>query len=627
MGIFIWCLEKKGEALIILQKYCAKVLFYTRDLFAVYHTKRVKKNIFANIVVLLLFFMREVKLAQSIVHPGGWHNLNDLVRIRSKLAVNAEPWISAKNDLFNAAPYSNYKPNAVPFITRGQGITTGQANFANDAMHAYTLMVKWMATSDIAYADAAIRVIDSWSATLTTINGTEAILVAAIFGTKFAQAAELAAYAQPLWSNKTRAQTMFRNIFYPIVTVGNSNGFGTPAIAALTIFGVFLDDTDMLNEGIEAFKYGFTNPKGCAGVTQYIDESGENAESGRDQPHSQGSIGHLLAAAVVAWNQGVNLFTYGNNRLVTGFEYTAKYNLGYTVPYHPFKHHCNGHTYPNGISKANRARFSLIYEMTSYFDLVSQPAPYCKMVYLQYAPERTQQDHPGLGTLTFRRETIGVRSQFITFPNLPNKRVKDPDFDPGASVSSSLPVVYSSSNPTVATITDAGKIHLEGGGSVTIFAYQLGDVIYATAPIAFQTLMVTLDAYQRVEAANFNLQSGVETEITKDVDGDLNLSFIDAGDWTAYNAMDFGTTGTTILNVRYAIREAASTIQTRLGSPTGTLIGTCNLPSTGDFQTWKTNLCSISAMTGIHNVYFVYGKGLNLNWFRFDTITLENIIG
>ncbi len=60
------------------------------------------------------------------------------------------------------------------------------------------------------------------------------------------------------------------------------------------------------------------------------------AESGRDQPHAQGGIAHLLETAVSAYNQKVNIFHEYNNRLALGFEYTTKYNLGHDVPCHPF---------------------------------------------------------------------------------------------------------------------------------------------------------------------------------------------------------------------------------------------------------------------------------------------------
>ncbi len=105
----------------------------------------------------------------------------------------------------------------------------------------------------------------------------------------------------------------------------------------------------------------------------------------------------------------MNIFHEYNNRLALGFEYTAKYNLGHDVPYHPFADPCNPgkFIYPNGISAIHRGDYSLIWEMAyNYFKLVGISAPYCKQVrdLEKYTPEGTQSDHPGFGTLTFYRD-------------------------------------------------------------------------------------------------------------------------------------------------------------------------------------------------------------------------------
>jgi hypothetical protein len=50
----------------------------------------------------------------------------------------------------------------------------------------------------------------------------------------------------------------------------------------------------------------------------------------------------LFDVAIIAWNQGTeDLFSYGDNRLLLGMEYGAKYNLGNDVPYTQ-EYDCNG---------------------------------------------------------------------------------------------------------------------------------------------------------------------------------------------------------------------------------------------------------------------------------------------
>src|SRR5690606_438723 len=62
------------------------------------------------------------------------------------------------------------------------------------------------------------------------------------------------------------------------------------------------------------------------------------------------------------------------------------------------------------------------------------------------------------------------------------------DIEPQAVASSGLPVLYSSSDTTVATVTD-GKIHIVGVGIAEIRAYQPGDEWHDSA-MATQQLVV-----------------------------------------------------------------------------------------------------------------------------------------
>jgi hypothetical protein len=345
--------------------------------------------------------------ARKIVHPGGWHSAADIQRVRDQLAAQAEPWTGAKEKLMAGGPNFDYKPGAVATVARGGGGSDQGGNSAlqRDASNAYTLMIEWVATNDPRYGDAAIRIIDAWSEVLTEIKGSDARLAAAIYGNKFAQAAELAAYYKPDWPNKERAQKMFLHVFYPVIKDGAGANWGTACMAGIISMGVFCDQPAMVDDAIDAYEHGFPTQHTMPAVTQYLDESGECAESGRDQPHPQGGMAHLVETAAVAWNQGINLFPYGNNRLMAGLEYIAKYNLGNDVPYHPFVDYNGKPIYSGGISAKGRGRFSPIYEMAyNYFTLAGMDAPYCKQVLAQpgYSPEGTNNDHPGLGTLMYR---------------------------------------------------------------------------------------------------------------------------------------------------------------------------------------------------------------------------------
>ena len=105
-------------------------------------------------------------------------------------------------------------------------------------------------------------------------------------------------------------------------------------------FGIWTDDRAIYDQAVNYYKNG----EGNGTVMHYIqNDEGQVQESGRDQGHTQGGIAALAEAAQIGWNQraaapnGGDMYSYPDNsyRLLKGIEYTAKYNLGYDVPYTP----------------------------------------------------------------------------------------------------------------------------------------------------------------------------------------------------------------------------------------------------------------------------------------------------
>jgi len=125
-----------------------------------------------------------------------------------------------------------------------------------------------------------------------------------------------------------------------------------------------------------------------------------------------------------------------------------------------------------------------------------------------------------------------------------------------------------------------------------------------------------LDPYIRQEGETMSDQSGINTEVCSA--GGINLAYIDSGDWTMIEGVDFGTAGATSFTASVA-SPTGGTIEIHLGSPTGTLAGTLQVPNTGDYQNWQTETVSVNNITGVHNVYFVYSTGgFNFDYWSFD---------
>jgi hypothetical protein len=87
--------------------------------------------------------------------------------------------------------------------------------------------------------------------------------------------------------------------------------------------------------------------------------------------------------------------------------------------------------------------------------------------------------------------TVNPRAtQTISFPALTVKKYGDADFKAGAKASSGLAIVYTSSNPNVATIVNDSVIHITGVGTAIITASQSGNGMYDAAANVTQTLTV-----------------------------------------------------------------------------------------------------------------------------------------
>jgi hypothetical protein len=101
-----------------------------------------------------------------------------------------------------------------------------------------------------------------------------------------------------------------------------------------------------------------------------------------------------------------------------------------------------------------------------------------------------------------------LQSQTIDFAPLPAKNIGAADFNPGASATSGLPVTYTSSNNSVATIVN-NQVHVVGPGVTTITAAQSGDDTYSPASGVSQTLTVSgIAAGDYVSSGNISWNGG-----------------------------------------------------------------------------------------------------------------------
>lgn len=166
---------------------------------------------------------------------------------------------------------------------------------------------------------------------------------------------------------------------------------------------------------------------------------------------------------------------------------------------------------------------------------------------------------------------------------------------------------------------------LPGGGGFTRsvavekFTYNAdGSIPTINMTTAGPPQVGTLDPYGRQEAETIAWSSGVETEASSE--GGMNVGFIENGDSIKVKGVAFGN-GAASFTARVASGTGGGRIEVRLGSATGTLVGTCTVNGTGGWQNWTTVTCPVSGATGTRDLYlrFAGGSGylLNLNWWQF----------
>lgn len=129
-----------------------------------------------------------------------------------------------------------------------------------------------------------------------------------------------------------------------------------------------------------------------------------------------------------------------------------------------------------------------------------------------------------------------------------------------------------------------------------------------------------LNPFERVEAETICWESGLETEVCSA--GGINIANIESNDYLMLSKVDFAEGATSFL-ASVSSAEQGGTIELRLGSVSGTLIGTCDVPGTGGWQNWKTVSTTISGASGTQDLYLVFKGGggflFNVDWWQFES--------
>ena len=565
-------------------------------------------------IVMFLMAMMFVDVSGQFVHPGIQHKKSDLQRMKAAIDMGMEPWASSFDDLA-ADTYSQYTYSVKgnPAMTEiRRGVTNNYA-YEKDMVAAYQNALMWWLTDDQRHADKAIEILNTWS-NLTSVGGIP--LDVALYGAPMINAAELIKHSDAGWaeedmqkfsdmlvypgySSTTIPQDDIdteNHTFYWGIYNGDPNRAGNQDLACyktMLAMGIFLDNDTIYDRALRYItgqkhrpddlpyesgpKYStmelsnngyrilydwrqeFTiEDYGYDGVlTNYIYDNGQCQESSRDQTHAMYGVSLLSQIAEVAWNQGDDVYSMADNRILKGLEYHLRYNLSFENDYpdqsEPWEPTVESGEFYKVLSRTAR-NFSLKINpyLDSNFDRLSRGVnitrPYWEMPLNHYinrthlAPEDYKWLQRGRDLNIAKAGTYEVRSESYTdhpgWGALSYSRPKGCAGDPVRGMESGVPVCAMNFIPTTIEAENFDFFSANGEG----FVYHDSDSVN------------TFSKYRLDESV----------DIDTCMAGGYMLSDLQNGEWLIYTVA-VPSTALYNISIGYAAASAGGKIKFSMG--------------------------------------------------------------
>ncbi|WP_405469519.1 alginate lyase family protein [Streptomyces canus] len=359
--------------------------------------------------------------SRAFTHPGLLHGADDLARMKAAVAARQSPVYDGYLAFAaHARSQSTYPIQNTGQITSwGRGPTNFQNQAVADSAAAYQNALMWAVTGNRANADKARDLLNAWSASLTTITGADGPLGAGLQAFKFVNAAELLRHTgYDGWADAdiARCERSFLDVWYPAVSgymlYANGN-WDLTALQTILAIGVFCEEPTLFEDALRFAAAGAGNGSIAHRI---VTDAGQGQEAGRDQGHEQLAVGLTGDIAQVAWNQGVDLWGYDNNRILANFEYAARYNLGGDVPFTPDLDR-TGKYIKTTVSATGRGTLPPVYEMAyaHYAGVRGLDTPYTEAAVFRgtggaRVVEGSNDDLPSWGTFAYAGTTAPAQS-------------------------------------------------------------------------------------------------------------------------------------------------------------------------------------------------------------------------
>lgn len=388
--------------------------------------RKFKISVLLKLVFYCLFLSIGLEMqARKFVHPGILHTTKSIERMRAQIADKEYPAYGSfellKSHHCSQADYQPFGPFEI--ISRDGEFRHTKSKMEQDFSAVYQNALMWVLTGEKTHAEKSLELLLGYAGTLKRIPETnDAPLLVGLEGLKIIYATEILrhTYKKMTVVQFNEISRMIREVFLPVMenfyhrkpyTNGNWGPIVTKAYMAAAILW---DNEEMYNKAVDFYLHA--NDNGT--IAHYISgDTGQIQESGRDQGHSMLGIGALATVCEIAWQQGDDLYSALDNRLMKGFEYVAKYNLGYNVPFAVWKDVTGKYSNWTEISNKGRGRYMPIFEMTYNHFVIRKgmQMPYTEQVLRQIRPEGYDRDQPAFGSLLFNE--AGTKKNYVDLVN------------------------------------------------------------------------------------------------------------------------------------------------------------------------------------------------------------------
>lgn len=287
-------------------------------------------------LLLLVMSLSPALNSQTFVHPGIPLSSSDLATVKAHITAGDQPWKGGYDGLAADSKSSLSYTMQGPFASVSRNPHINRNQWMNDMTAAWNLSLMWYFTGNEQYATKSRDILLAWANTQTEFVGMEANLDLGDFAYAYGGAASILRGTWSGWTsdNTTTIKNYFNNVFWPSIgcggyALGPANK-GALSLASGAAIAAFSDDADKVNKILYLIR-----TSGSCGFKNTL-TTGEIGESARDQGHAYGQWLSLVFVAEVMWKQGIDIYSYLDNRFAAIGEFYARKNLGLGVPYIPY---------------------------------------------------------------------------------------------------------------------------------------------------------------------------------------------------------------------------------------------------------------------------------------------------